>query len=135
MLEGTYNGYICLTVAAHNIDLSVLNTSLSDLCHAPFLLYMLKTGFGFCSLLRSVALGGVLSGRCILKALALSLIWYLGSALMPLLYFGNHLMETINNYTFFLFSSERFSVEETQNGTFTTFFCVADIYSLVTITP
>lgn len=53
-----------------------------------------------------------------MKALALSLIRYLGPALLPSQYFGNHLVETINNYTFSLFSSESQFVEETKNGTF-----------------
>lgn len=48
-----------------------------------------------------------------MKALALSLIWYLGSSLLLSQYFGNHLVEIINNYTFSLFLSERQFVEET----------------------
>ena len=71
----------------------------------------------------------VLPGRFVIKTLTLILIWYLGSVLKPLLYFRYHLMEKINNYTS---SSERFFVEEIQNGTFATFFC--DVFSLVTIT-
>ena len=119
-----------LTVEGHDIDSSVLDISLSDLCHALFfLLYMLKIGVGFCSLLCSVVISDVLPGRFFIKTLTLSLIWYLSSVLKPLLYFGYHLMETINNYTS---SSERFFVEEIQNGTFATFFC--DVFSPVTIT-
>lgn len=48
-----------------------------------------------------------------MKALALSLIWYLGCALLLSQYFGNHLVEIINNYTFSLLSSETQFVEET----------------------
>lgn len=48
-----------------------------------------------------------------MKALALSLIWYLGSALLLSQYFGNHLVEIINHYTFSVFSSERQFVKET----------------------
>jgi len=65
----------------------------------PFLLYVLKTGFGFCSLLCSVECSGILPGKFIIKTLALGLIWYLGCVLRLLLYFGCHLMESINNYT------------------------------------
>lgn len=68
-----------------------------------------------------------------LKDMALSLVWYLGSALMPSLYFGNQLMETINNYIFSLSSPKRQSVEDTQNGTFIAFSCVIDIFSHITI--
>ena len=94
-----------------------------------FLLYMLKIDVGFCSLLCSVVISGVLPGRFVIKTLTWSLIWYLGSVLKPLLYFSYHLMETIHNYTS---SSERFFVEEIQNGTFATFFC--DVFSLIAIT-
>lgn len=79
-----------------------------------------RLGFAvFCS----AVLSSVLPGRFITKTLSLSFIWYLGSVLMPLLYFRNHLMETLPLRGFF--------VEEIQNGTFTTFF---HVFSLVTIT-
>lgn len=64
------------------------------------------------SLLCCVALGGVLPGRIMIKAVALILIWYLGPAFMPYLYFGNHLAETLHNFIFSLFSSKSQSVEE-----------------------
>lgn len=94
----------------------------------PFLLYMLKTGFGFCSFLCSVALSGVLPEIFITKTLASSLICYLSSVLIPLPYFRNCLMETNKNYT----SSKRIFVEEIENGTFTTF--LYDVFSLVIAT-
>lgn len=104
----------------------------------PLLLYikfesLLEAGFGFCSLLCLVALSCVLPGRTMMKALALSLIWYLGPALLSSQYFGNHLVETINNYTFSLFSSESQFVEETKNGTFP-FICRVGAFHLVTMT-
>lgn len=68
-----------------------------------------------------------------MKALALSLIWYLGLALLPSQYFGNHLVETINNYTFSFFSSESQFVEETKNGTFAFTSCRAVAFHLVTM--
>ena len=94
--------------------------------------YLIRAMLPF--LLCCVALGGVLPGRMMIKAVALSLLWYLCRALMPSLYFGNHLMETMNNSFSSLFSSESQSVEETENGTFPFFFCGAGIFFLVTIT-
>ena len=41
-----------------------------------------------------------------IELLVVKLIWYLYSALLSPLYFGSHLSETINNYSFYLFSSE-----------------------------
>lgn len=55
--------------------------------------------FSFCSLLCCLALFCVLPGRVMIKALALSLIWYLGPALVLSQYFGNHPMEKINNFS------------------------------------
>jgi len=66
----------------------------------------------------------VLPGRFITEIPALSLIWYFSSVLKLLLYFRYQLMERINNHTS---SSERFFVEEIQNGTFTTF--LSDVLS------
>lgn len=69
----------------------------------PLLLYiklqgLLMVAYGFCYL----SLSCVLPGRARIKALAWSLIWYLGSALLLFQYSGNHLIEIISNYTFFL---------------------------------
>jgi len=64
-----------------------------------FLLYVLKIGIGFCSFLCSVEPGHVLPGKFIINTLALSVVWYWGSVVKPLLYFEYHLMETINSYT------------------------------------
>lgn len=69
-----------------------------------------------------------------MKALALSLIWCLGPALLPSQYFGNHLVETINNYTLSLFSSESQFVEETKNSTFPFTSCRVVAFHLVTTT-
>ena len=63
-------------------------------------------------LLCCVAVGGVLPGRIMIKAVALILFWYLGPAFMPCLYFGNYLTETLHNYSFSLFSSKSQLVEE-----------------------
>ena len=87
------------------------------------------TVFNFCYLLCSVALGCVLVGRTMIKALALSLIWYLGPALLLSQYSRNHLIETTNNYTF-LFSSGNHFVKEMKNGT-SPFFSGIDVSSLV----
>lgn len=62
-----------------------------------------------------------------IKALASSLIWYLGPALLLSQCFGNHLVETTNNCNFSHFSESQF-VKETKNGTFC--FCRADASSL-----
>ena len=69
-----------------------------------------------------------------MKALALSLIWYLGPALLLSQYVGNHLVEMINNYTFSLFSSESPFVEETKNGTFPFISCRVVAFHLVAMT-
>lgn len=53
----------------------------------------------------------------IIKLVVVRLIWYLHSALLSSLYFGNHLSETINDYTLHLFSSETWSVGETRGNT------------------
>ena len=92
-----------------------------------FLQYVLKIGVGCCSLLCSAVISDALPGRFLIKTLTLSVIWYLGSVVKPLLYFGYHLMETISNYTF---SSESFFMEEIQDGTFVTFFY--DVFSFIT---
>lgn len=104
------------------------------LCRIPLLLCiksesLLKARFGFCSLLCCVALGYVLPGR---KALALSPVWCLGSALLLSQYFGNHLVETLNNYTFSLFNSQ--FMEETKKGTFPFISCRVVPFHLVTTT-
>ena len=46
-----------------------------------------------------------------MKFLVMTPTWYLYSALSSTLYFGNHISETINNYTYCLFSSWSQSVE------------------------
>ena len=94
-----------------------------------FLLYMLKIGVGFCSLLCSAMIGDVWPVRFVIKTVTLGLFWYLSAVLKPLLYVGYQLMETIRNYTS---ASERFFMEEMQNCTFTTFFYNAS--SFITIT-
>lgn len=65
-----------------------------------------------------------------IKALALSLVRYLGPALLLSQYFGDHLVERINNYTFFLLESQ--FVEERKNGTFS-FSCGVDVFCIVTM--
>lgn len=124
------------------MDLLVLSTGLSDHSHAPFFFFLpyiefeslLKAVFEFCCLQRSVMLGCVLPGRTMIKALALSLICYLVPALLSSLYFGNHLVKTINYYTFSLFSSKNQRADEMNNGTFPFFSCGVDVVSLFTIT-
>lgn len=64
-----------------------------------------------------------------MKTLALSLIWYLGPALLPSQYFGNHLVETINNCTFSLLSESKL-VKEMKTSTFL-FSCRVDASYLV----
>ena len=53
-----------------------------------------------------------------IKLLAVGLIWYLYAALPLSLYFESYLVETINNYTLYLFSSESQSMGETPSSTF-----------------
>lgn len=67
-----------LTFASHDIDSSVLDINLYDMCHPLFYwLYMLKIGVGFCSLSCSVTISNVLPGRFVTKTLKpLHLIWH-----------------------------------------------------------
>lgn len=67
-----------------------------------------------------------------IKALALSLIWCLVPALLPSQYARNHLMETISNYTFLLFSSRSHFVQEMKNDIF--LFSRTEVSTLVAMT-
>jgi len=71
----------------------------------------------------------VVSAGFVTRALTLAIIWYLCFALNLLPILRYHLVEIISSYTF---SSERFFMEEVQNGTFTTLF--HDILSPIRIT-
>lgn len=53
-----------------------------------------------------------------IKLLAMRSIWYLYSALPSSLYFKSHLLDTINNCTFYLFSLERQSMGEAPSFSF-----------------
>ena len=53
-----------------------------------------------------------------IKFLVMKLIWYLYSALPLPPYLGNHLSETIKNYTLNLFSSSNQATGETKGGHF-----------------
>ena len=99
-------GLEIITVAGHSTMLS-------------FLKLLLTIGVGWFSLLCSAVISNVLPTRFVIQTLVFSFIWYLGFLLKPLLYFGYHLVEAISNYTS---SSERFYMEEIQNGTLATFF-------------
>lgn len=50
--------------------------------------------------------------------LVMKLVWCLYSALPSPLYFGNHLLEAINNYSFYLFSLESQPMEESSSHIF-----------------
>lgn len=65
---------------------------------------------------------GFFGSQCC-EALAWSLIWYLGPALLSSLYFGNDLLYTINNYLFSLFYSRSQLVEDRRNGISSLFPC------------
>lgn len=64
-----------------------------------------------------------------IKALALSLFWHLALALLPSQYSRNHLVETIGNYIFLLFSSRSYFVEEMKNGIF--FFSRTEVSTVI----
>lgn len=121
-------------VAGHNVYLLVPTVCLfSYLLHARLLLLLyikfeslLKAVLAFCGLLCSAAPACALPGRAMIKALASSLIWYLGPALLLSQCFGNHLVETTNNCNFSCFSESQF-VKETKNGTYR--FCRTDASS------
>ena len=94
-----------------------------------FLLYMLKIGVGFCSLLWSAVNSNVSLVRFVFRTLTLTLVWYVNFAMKPLLYHGDHFVETTSNCSNF---SESFFTEEIQNGSVTTFFY--DVSSFITVT-
>lgn len=54
-----------------------------------------------------------------IEFLVVKLSWYVYSALLSPLYFGSNLLETVNNYTFYLFSLESQPMEKTSFHIFT----------------
>ena len=103
--------------------LSELLCLFSELCYVtPYLLYMFPVVLfifsgGWIKVI--VLLYCVTLAYDMIKLLVVRLAWYLYSALPSSPYFGNHLSETINNYTLYLFSLESESMGDTRGDSFT----------------
>ena len=65
-----------------------------------------------------MVLCGVTMAYEMMRFLVMTLTWYLYSALTSTLYFGNHISETISNYTYCLFSLGSQSVKGTGEDMF-----------------
>ena len=76
-----------------------------------------------------MVLCGVTMAYEMMRFLVMTLTWYLYSALSSTLYFGNHISETISNYTYCLFSSGSQSLEGTGEDIFSYLFTLPSSFT------